>query len=204
MPFGANLLELPPAADVESYVEKRPPGPATLLFVGVDWRRKGGEIAFEAARRMNELGTEAELHVVGCPVPDEVAAAPFVRYHGFLRKSDPADLATLVGLYERSHFLILPTRAECCAVVLAEACSYGLPILATRTGGVETAVIDGVSGYLLEYHECAQRYAMRALELLAAPERYRELCLSAYGLSRKLLNWEVCAETWKREMLAED
>jgi glycosyltransferase involved in cell wall biosynthesis len=87
-------------------------------------------------------------------------------------------------------------------VVFAEACRYGLPILATRTGGVETAVVSGVSGYTFEYHECAGRYANRALELLGDLGAYRSLCMSAFALARELLNWDVCADTWKREMLA--
>ena len=202
VPFGANLLEVPDETEVRSLVERRPDGPVKLLFVGVDWHRKGGGIALDAAQRINAQGVDAELHIVGGSVPRDVAEAPCVRHHGFLRKSDPEHLAKLIELYSTSHFLILPTRAECCAVVLAEACSYGLPILATRTGGVETAVVSGVSGYTFEYHECAGRYANKAMELAEDRVAYRDLCMSAWKLSHELLNWDVCADTWKREMLA--
>lgn len=203
VPFGANLLDLPNVQDIESFVARRPDDRARLLFVGVDWIRKGGGIAFDAAKLMNEQGTTTELHIVGGNVPADVASAPFVTYHGFLKKSNQVDLAKLVNLLAESHFLMLPTRAECCAVVFAEASSYGLPILATNTGGVETAVRNGINGFTFEFHACANRYASKALELLSRPDDYRNLCFSAHGLAKRVLNWDVCAETWKREMLAE-
>jgi len=44
MPFGANFETLPPREIVE---ERKKSDRCKLLFVGTDWQRKGGDIAFE-------------------------------------------------------------------------------------------------------------------------------------------------------------
>jgi glycosyltransferase involved in cell wall biosynthesis len=185
---------------VEKMIAVRPTDRVDMLLVGVDWERKGGQIAFEAVEEMNRRGTRTTLHVVGCAVPESVRESPFVEHHGFLRKSVPAELARLTDLFARSHVLILPTRAECYGLVFAEAGEYGLPVLATRTGGVPTAVRDGVNGYALDYDAAPEAFAERALDILSDAAGYRSLCLSAKDLVSRKLSWQVCAATWKREM----
>ena len=41
-------------------------GRCHLLFLEVDWVRKGGDIAFETLLKLEELDMQAELLVCGC------------------------------------------------------------------------------------------------------------------------------------------
>ena len=63
IPWGANLDHIPPR---EQLLEKKCSKQCRLLFLGIDWQRKGGDTALEVARRLNETGLETELWVVGC------------------------------------------------------------------------------------------------------------------------------------------
>lgn len=160
VPFGANLDGLPTEAQAHALIARRPRDSCRLLFVGVDWERKGGPLAVETARTLNERGLPTELVVVGCEPP---LVEDFVRVSGFISKTRSA--GQLQAHLAEAHFLILPSRAECYGIVFVEASAYGVPSLATSVGGVPTAVRPGVNGALFD--------------LAAAPEEYADFVESA-------------------------
>ncbi len=45
---------------------------------------------------------------------------------------------------------VLPTRADCYSLVCMEALAAGLPIIATRVGGIPDMIQPGVTGYLMD------------------------------------------------------
>src|SRR5688572_14595717 len=65
VPFGANLAETPPVEKVWAAIDARPTDRSTLLFIGVDWERKGGDVVVDTARSLNEGGLPTELLIVG-------------------------------------------------------------------------------------------------------------------------------------------
>lgn len=50
---------------------------------------------------------------------------------------------------QKSHLFLLPSIAEATPVSLMEAQAVGLPVVATRVGGVSEVVVDGKSGFLV-------------------------------------------------------
>src|SRR5437868_107342 len=86
VPFGANLDTPPPAKRV---LNKTPSRLWKMLFVGVDWKKKGGDIAFETVTELVRLGVPAELTVVGCTPPKQLTPHKNVRVFPFLSKNDP-------------------------------------------------------------------------------------------------------------------
>jgi glycosyltransferase involved in cell wall biosynthesis len=56
--------------------------------------------------------------------------------------------AELARLYREASIFVLSSDEEGLGVVILEAMASGLPVVATRCGGPETAVVDGLSGYL--------------------------------------------------------
>ncbi len=67
------------------------------------------------------------------------------RGRGYLDKSRPKHAARLRALYAAAHLFVLPTRADCTPMVLAEAGAHGTPVLVTDTGGVGSLVMEGVT-----------------------------------------------------------
>ena len=158
-----------------------------LLFVGVNWERKGGRIAVETARLLNEAGIETKLRVVGSqpdgPVPD------FVDVLGFINKSSEAGLRRITELFQSADFFILPTTAEAAGIVFSEASSYGVPSLAYATGGVTDYVQNGVNGFCFESGAGADVFASEVQRVLADPREYEQLSLQAFDEYRNRLNW---------------
>src|SRR6202790_1327896 len=55
-PFGANIPGGNTRDEVEDFVGRRPRDKCRLLFLGVDWNQKGGDIAIETAAALNRTG----------------------------------------------------------------------------------------------------------------------------------------------------
>jgi glycosyltransferase involved in cell wall biosynthesis len=193
VPYGANLARSPSAEEVQRAIASRGSDLCKLLFVGVDWHRKGGEEALLVTSKLRERGINAELHVVGCKAPSPTPA--YVKTYGYLSKSNRKHNELLSRLFETSDFFILPSKAECAAVVVAEANAFGLPALTTKVGGMGTVVNDGKNGWAFEPTLFVEQCSERILELLSAKERYYELCRSSFGEYSRRLNWDSAVQS---------
>jgi glycosyltransferase involved in cell wall biosynthesis len=189
IPFGANLEIRHNRNEIESAISSRRTDSCVLLFLGVDWERKGGKIAVETARLLNQQGLETKLIVVGCRVPGE--KPDFVTEVGFISKRTPEGQARLAELLGSANFLILPTRAECSAVVLSEASAFGLPIITTDTGGIPTYVRQGVNGIRVPLSAGAESYAEHISRLFNDRAAYEAMSLAGWEEYTQRLNWEA-------------
>jgi glycosyltransferase involved in cell wall biosynthesis len=198
VPFGANVDEWP---NRERALALEQNGKCRLLFVGREWERKGGDLAFEALVELERLGVAAELTVVGCRPPESIRH-PRLKVIPFLNKNSASERTQLEDLYFNSHFFLLPTRAECFSIALCEANAYGLPILSTQTGGLPELVRDGVNGFLFPVEVRGDGYAARVQEVFSNPARYEALRSSSREEFETRLNWDAWGRTMKTILLS--
>lgn len=189
VPYGANITTSRSEAQVESQISQRDSDVCNLLFIGVEWERKGGPIALEAAKILNQRGVKTHLHIVGVQPPGEIP--DFVTLHGFLSKKTPEGAALFDRLLSDAHFLIVPSRAECFGLVFAEASSLGVPSLAASTGGVPSVVTPGVNGQLLPLEAGGEAYADFIIATMKEPGAYQALARSSFREFRSRLNWDA-------------
>lgn len=193
VPFGANIGSSRTMQDIEQIIQNKNWEVCTLLFVGVDWFRKGGDIAVEVAAQLNRRRIPTELHIVGCDPPGQMPS--FVKAHGFVSKTSQAGRQLLDDLFSQSHFLILPSRADCTPVVFPEGGSFGLPCLATRVGGIPTVIRDGVNGQTLAADEMPEAYCDYIERLWSSKQEYAQLALSSFQEYEERLNWGTSGRT---------
>jgi len=133
-----------------------------VLFVGQGTPRKGVDILFECARRMSDV----TFVLVG---------------NGSLKTG--TDNCRRVGIrpnhqipiwINAADVLVLPSRMEGTPVVLMEALSCGVPVVASRVGGIPDLVKDGQTGYLVEKDD-VDTFERRLRELLADPDKCRRM-----------------------------
>jgi glycosyltransferase involved in cell wall biosynthesis len=194
IPLGANIDFTP---DRSVIFEKEKNNTLTLLYLAVDWERKGGDIAFEALEHLHRKGIKAKLIVCGCMPPAEYKHQ-YMEVIPFLNKNIKEDHEQFVKLLSSVHFLILPTRADCSSLVACEANAYGVPSITTKTGGVPAIVKDGVNGYCLPLGARGDAYASLIASIYQDEERYHQLIRSSRDRFEQVLNWDAYAEAFKK------
>lgn len=201
VPFGANC-ESPFSNEAEAaaHVARRDWSVTRFVFIGVDWERKGGDVAVTVVRRLNEMGINSLLSVIGCRPPLGVEKLPFVESIGFLSKKNESDRNRLNTVMLQSHFLLLPTMAECFGLVFAEASAYALPSVSRAVGGVPSAVLHNRTGLLLPADAGTEAYCKALHALLHDRGRYQAMCAEAYRDYATRLNWQVAGARFTAEL----
>jgi glycosyltransferase involved in cell wall biosynthesis len=186
VPCGANLDEIPLASSLNFEYS----GKCRLLFLGVDWERKGGKIVLDAFRKIRTKWPDAHLHIIGCKPPGEVTD-PSITVIPFLDKNDPVDRSRLDGIFRESDLLFLPTRAECAGVVFSESSAYGVPSITTDTGGVSNYVKNGVNGFTRPLNARGEDYAELICSLLTNKASMTELKKTCRRYYDENLSWDL-------------
>jgi glycosyltransferase involved in cell wall biosynthesis len=135
-----------------------------LLVLASLVRRKGIDVLLEALALLREDGFAPDVWIAGeggeLPALDAQARRLGLREHvHFLKnRSDIGDL--LAGC----DVLVLPSRQEGLGVAALEAMAAGRPVVASRVGGLATAVVDERTGLLVPAEDPdALRHALARL-----------------------------------------
>jgi glycosyltransferase involved in cell wall biosynthesis len=191
IPFGANLDDPPSRESALRWARERPRDSCRLLLIGVDWERKGVPLAIAVTARLRDAGLKASLTVVGCRPPAGVKVPSFVAVKGFLSKTTTAGREELQRELREAHCFVLPSLAECFGIAYAEAAAYAVPSFARSTGGVSTAVIDGVTGRVFPREATAEEYARSILDTMNERDTYLRYAEAARDDFETRLNWGV-------------
>jgi glycosyltransferase involved in cell wall biosynthesis len=191
VPFGANLDAVPAAEIVLNKVRSKV---CRLLFLGVEWDRKGGDLAFQTFLELKNRGIKTTLTVCGCSPPVGIRDPDLV-VTGFLNKNVPQGRERIDWLLLNSDFLLLPTRADCTPVVLCEASAFGLPSVSTDTGGVGGVLRHGVNGLVLPITAGPEQYANAITRVFSDEPSYRALVGTARAEYESRLNWDSWGRT---------
>ena len=196
LPSGANFGAKNKRSEAMRWIERRSSDNVRLLFVGKQWERKGGDIAFDTLRLLRDSGHNATLDIVGATPPSVVAADSRVTTHGQLSIAHDEQRARLNSLFARAHFLLVPSRAEAFGMVFCEANAFGIPAISTDTGGISTIIRDGVNGHKLPLDAGPPEYAKLIGALAGDAARYQRLAESSFTEFEERLNWKVWVETY--------
>lgn len=123
------------------------------LFVGRLSFDKGAIHAAEAVLALRARGRDVSLLLIG---------AMHAEFERFYRSLNPAARAAVRplgalsdrdkhALLSRARCLVLPSRSDSFGIVLLEAWSHGVPMVAARAGGIPGVVDDGENGLLVPF-----------------------------------------------------
>ncbi len=136
---------IPNAADTSIFspaLEKRKTTKKKILFVGLLTPAKGIPFLLESIAEISNRRQDFTLDIVG-EGPDRreyeeltkrLHLGGIITFHGIKTKSE------IAGLMKHSDFFVLPSLWENLPCVLIEAAACGLPVVASRVGGVPEMV----------------------------------------------------------------
>ena len=111
VPFGANLVPSGSETTIVARAAARSSETCTLVFLGVDWKRKRAEFALEVASVLNRIGIPARIRLIGVKPPSGVTAA-LCRSGWFVSKASARGRDFLMTSLSDVHFLIMLLLAD--------------------------------------------------------------------------------------------
>lgn len=161
--------------------------PNAIVFTGALNHRKGVDVLLRAMVRIRSDVPDAELFLIGNRDNPEIERLSVdlgldscVHFEGY--SSDPRSYMVSASVF------VLPARAEGFGLVLTEARSCGVPIIASNVGGIPEALDGGRAGWLVEPDDEVE-LAKAIVAVLSDPELAAELRrravagLAAYSVS---------------------
>lgn len=154
-----------------------------ILFVGKDFKRKGGELVVKAFQILkNEYMKDAELYIVGPtenPLKQEISG---ITYVGNIAKEEVNYYYSLCDVF------CMPSYFEAYGIVFCEALANGLPCIARNKFSMKEIIEDGKDGYLLEKddeNELAEKMykLLNSVEITENVRTNRQVYLHNYSWS---------------------
>ena len=180
IPNGIDLAKFQDTPDVRKAVRgefKIPDGARLLLFVGHEFSRKGLAYVIEAMRALDD--PSVWLLVVGSD-----NRKPYISMAGSLanRIVFAGERRDMERIYPAADVFVLPTAYETFSLVCMEAMACGIPVLATRVGGIEEYLKDGVNGYGISRN--GHDIAKKLTRVLSSKEQLETLRAGAIATAR--------------------
>jgi alpha-maltose-1-phosphate synthase len=157
----------------------------TVMFVGRDFERKGGDCLLSAFQRVRRELPDATLHIVG---PSDRFDQAGVIGHG--RISDPRRLSEQYGA---ARAFCLPSRYEPYGLALIEAMAHRVPCIGASVEAIPEILDGGRAGLLVPPGD-PELLASALLRLLSDDELAQSIALAGRLRVEQELTWDRVAE----------
>ncbi|MDP9697093.1 UNVERIFIED_ORG: D-inositol-3-phosphate glycosyltransferase [Arthrobacter globiformis] len=161
-PPGVDLSVFTPAFRSQSRAKHGiAPGTFHLLFAGRIQRLKGPQVLIRAAALLRRRRPDIDLKLTvlgalsGARDFDLDAIVTAEGMDDAVTHHPPVGAPELASWYRSADVVVMPSYSESFGLVALEAQACGTPVVATRVGGLCSAVIDGRSGLLVDGHHAA-------------------------------------------------
>lgn len=185
--FGANL-KYEDVPGIPKFINEKKN--LNIYISGVNWERKGGEVAVECCEELIKIGYKIQLHITGMQPPKQHSNKNFIMYHGFLNKNIHEEYNRIIEIMKQMDIFLFPSKAECSSIALCEACGFGLPIFCYDTGGTGNYVKNGINGYMFPLTFKGKDFAIE-IDRCYKSKELNSLSKGAIVLYKEKLNWQI-------------
>jgi glycosyltransferase involved in cell wall biosynthesis len=163
-----------------------------ILFVGIDWERKGGPLLAQAFEQVLKTVPDARLTIIGC---SPTLNLPNCRVLGRLPLNEVA------AHYKTASLFCMPTQNEPFGIVFLEAFAHRLPVVATNIGALPDMVENGVSGFLVEPTD-VDALTAHLIALLTAPAMCEQFGRAGFAKMQDTYTWDATGKRMARSIRA--
>ena len=161
--------------------------PARLLFVGNDFRRKGGNFLLEIYRR--HLAGDCILTIVSNdPLLNQERLPEGVTWLKGRNRDE------LLGIFQASDVFVFPSQQDFVPEALAEALAVGLPCIVRDIPGVRDLVQPGENGLRMARDAPIEAWAAELRRLIANPAELSRMSTNARRFAEEKLSFEPFAQ----------
>jgi len=212
-----KLLKIAPGIDTHHFaprdaielrrkygLENRP----VIISVGRLVHRKGQDRLVEAMAEIVKKVPQAALVFVG-EGPHRKELDRLVSLHNlhnhviFIGRINYQDLPQYISMGDvfamPSRSRLMGLEVEGLGIVYLEASACGLPVIGGVSGGAPDAVIDGVTGYVVDGNDLSA-IAERAIKLLQSPDTRREMGRAGRAWVIENWRWEIWSEKFNKAL----
>jgi len=161
-----------------------------ILFVGVEWKRKGGEILLKVFEEVLKFHPDASLTIVGCS-PKNIKI-PNCKVIGKI------PLENVAEYYKYASIFCMPTMREPFGIVFVEAMNYKLPIIANNIGCLPDLVKNDYNGYLIDNN--IEDYTKAICNLFENPQKCEQLGENGYKYAQKRFKWDIVGDLMRQHI----
>ena len=156
--------------------------PADFLFIGEIRDLKGYDLVIEAAKRLINNGFPAlKIDMVGSG-PNEAQADALINENGLqdiIKRHAPMPARQA---FARARCVVMPSRAEAMPYIVLEALGAGMPIIASKVGGIPE-IFNGSDAELISSDAVSLEGAMKAF--LQDPNEFSKTMPTVDGLKSR-------------------
>jgi phosphatidylinositol alpha-1,6-mannosyltransferase len=204
----SKVVVLSPGVELDRFQ----PGPVTssraaafvgrpaILTVGRYAKRKGVDLAVRALPSIRRSIPDVQLVILGrrqeenlAPLVRELGLGSAVHFFGEVEERELPDF------YRACSLFVMPAyeeegeaSVEGFGIVFLEAAATGIPSIGGRSGGIEDAIVDGETGYLVNGRS-VEEFAERTVQVLGCEEHRRALGEKARSRALAEFDWRTRA-----------
>ncbi len=161
----------------------------TILFVGLEWHRKGGPQLLEAFRIVRRRIPDARLVIVG--------TQPDIREQN-VAATGRVDLSQLPDYYANASVFCMPSRLEPFGIAWLESMAAGLPVVGLNLGAAPDFILPDRTGALVQPDD-VDALAQVLIDLLENPKKCRSLGEAGRALVCRDYSWpHICRSVAER------
>jgi len=160
-----------------------------ILFIGRDWRHKGGPILLEALELVRKKFDDATVTVIGC---NPRVGNGNVRVLGALDKRVESDRRLIENALARAGVLCVPSVFEAYGICFLEAQLYRVPPITFAGEGRDDAIKHGTTGLLLR-ERTPEALSEAIVELFSNPDKARKMGDVGHEFVTRNLTWDHVA-----------
>lgn len=158
----------------------------TILFIGFDFRRKGGYVLLEAFKKVKKSIPEVRLIIAGPTKLD-------FDIEGIEFKGALSERSEIISLYKQASIFVMPSLCEPFGLVFLEAMAYKLPCIGTTVDAMPEIIKNNKTGFLVPPGD-SNVLAERIIYLLKNSNIAKEMGERGFYYLKENFTWDKVSE----------